>query len=41
MPNHVHLIAAPQQKDSFARTFRRVHAGYARSIHMRLRRVDR
>ena len=39
MPNHVHLIAVPQQKDSFARTFRRVHAGYARAIHMRLRRV--
>ncbi|MBE7541929.1 MAG: transposase [Solibacteraceae bacterium] len=39
MPNHVHLIAVPQQKDSFARTFRRVHAEYARAVHMRLRRV--
>lgn len=39
MPNHVHLIAVPQQKDSFACAFRRVHAEYARAIHMHLRRV--
>ncbi|MCL4794016.1 MAG: transposase [Bryobacteraceae bacterium] len=39
MPNHVHLAAVPQRPDSFARRFRRVHAEYARAIHMRLRRV--
>jgi putative transposase len=39
MPNHVYLVAVPQRTDSFARTFGRVHAEYARAIHMRLRRV--
>ncbi len=39
MPNHVHLIATPHKRDSFARTFRRVHSEYARALHTRLRRV--
>ncbi len=39
MPNHVHLVAVPHRADSLARTFRRVHAEYARAQHTRLRRV--
>lgn len=39
MPNHVHLVTVPQRPDCFARTFRRVHAGYARAVRMRLRRA--
>lgn len=39
MPNHVHLIAVPGREDSFSRWLQRVHADYARTVHLRLRRV--
>lgn len=39
MPNHVHLIATPHNERSLGRTLQRVHADYARSVHLRLGRT--
>ena len=39
MPNHVHLIAVPHHERALARMLQRVHADYARAVHLRLRRV--
>jgi putative transposase len=39
MSNHVHLIAVPQHPHSLARMLQRVHSEYARSVHLRQRRV--
>ena len=39
MSNHVHLIAVPEKAHSLARLLQRVHSEYARSVHLRLRRV--
>lgn len=35
MPNHVHLIAVPEQKDSLANLFRQTHQTYSRFINAR------
>jgi REP element-mobilizing transposase RayT len=35
MPNHVHLVAAPNREDSLARLFRRVHRLYSVRINQR------
>ena len=35
MPNHVHLVVVPEQKDSLARLFRCVHRHYSRRINFR------
>ena len=35
MPNHVHLVVVPEQKDSLAKLFRFVHRYYARRINLR------
>lgn len=37
MPNHVHLIAIPEEKDSLARLFRRVHRLYTLRVNQRER----
>ena len=37
MPNHVHIIAVPQDEDGLRRTFRYVHRHYAGYIKARLR----
>ena len=39
MPNHVHLIAVPQNPTALARTLQRDHSDYARALHLRLQRV--
>lgn len=39
MSNHVHLIAVPDEPHSLSRLLQRVHSEYARSVHLRLRRV--
>jgi putative transposase len=39
MSNHVHLIAVPRGPHSLSRMLQRVHSEYARSLHLRLRRV--
>lgn len=38
MPNHVHLIAVPEEVDSLHRAFERIQGDYARNIHVRLHR---
>ena len=35
MPNHVHLVVVPEEKDSLARLFRYVHRHYSRRINFR------
>lgn len=35
MPNHVHFVVVPYEKDSLARLFRRVHRDYTRAINFR------
>ena len=35
MPNHVHIVAVPEQTDSLAKLFRPVHQRYSRSINTR------
>ncbi|MFT5889321.1 MAG: putative transposase [Zhongshania sp.] len=35
MPNHVHFVAVPEEEDSLARLFRRVHLAYTRAINTR------
>ncbi|MEH6585236.1 MAG: transposase [Halioglobus sp.] len=35
MPNHVHLVVVPQDKDSLAVLFRHVHRRYTREINVR------
>lgn len=35
MPNHVHIVAVPQQKDSLSKLFRPVHQRYSRAINSR------
>ena len=37
MPNHVHLVIAPETKDSLAVLFRHVHRRYSRRINFRER----
>ena len=39
MPNHVHLILTPGDRDSLRRALSRVHRRYAGAIHARLRRT--
>src|SRR5437588_3619305 len=33
MPNHVHLVAVPEDENSLARTFGRTHAEYAQALN--------
>ena len=35
MPNHVHFVAVPTERDSLSRLFRRVHRHYSRAINFR------
>jgi putative transposase len=39
MPNHVHLILAPESEDGLRRTLARVHRSYAGMVHTRRRRT--
>ena len=39
MPNHVHLILVPQDRDGLRRALSRVHRAYAGAIHARQRRT--
>src|SRR5690606_17390345 len=39
MTNHVHLIVIPPNKMGLVRMLQRVQSDYARSLHMRLRKV--
>lgn len=39
MPNHVHIIAVPEDVDGLRRTFRFVHRHYAGYINARLRTI--
>ena len=39
MSNHVHLIAIPEREDSLAKTMGRIHADYARWLHIRQRQT--
>ena len=41
MPNHVHLILVPQDKDGLRRALSKVHRAYAGAIHARLKRSGR
>lgn len=34
MPNHVHLVAVPERRDSMARAMGRIHADYARHFNL-------
>jgi putative transposase len=35
MPNHVHLVVVPQEREGLAQLFREVHRHYTRSINLR------
>jgi putative transposase len=37
MPNHVHIVAVPQDEDGLRRTFRYVHRHYAGYVNARMR----
>lgn len=37
MPNHVHIVAVPRDRDALGRTFRHVHRHYTGTINARLR----
>lgn len=39
MPNHVHLIATPQNPDGLSRMMRVLNGGYARWLHLRTNRA--
>jgi putative transposase len=39
MSNHVHLVAIPEREDSLAKTMGRIHADYARWLHIRQRQT--
>ena len=39
MPNHVHLILAPESEDGLRRTLARVHRSYAGMVHSRRKRT--
>lgn len=39
MPNHIHLVATPENKQSLSRTLQRVHCDYARATNLRHRRT--
>jgi putative transposase len=39
MPNHVHVVAVPRDRQGLSKLFQRVHGEYARAIHLRLRRT--
>ena len=36
MPNHVHLIAVPEQEDSLAKAISEIHRRYTRAINFRM-----
>ena len=35
MPNHVHIVAIPEEEDSLSQLFRKVHREYTRYINFR------
>ena len=39
MPNHVHLILTPQDRDGIRRALSKVHRAYAGHVHARLKRT--
>ncbi len=40
MPNHVHLILTPQDRDGLRRALSNVRRAYAGHVHARLKRTD-